>query len=117
MARILVASLPFAGHVGVLGALAAELSGRGHDIVAYTGAKYLDKPEVARRVAWSGAGLNLRRRRPGPSRIRTAVQQVLSRPGFRRRAGELAEALDAAGGARRAASLVEQLIARPGGSG
>jgi UDP:flavonoid glycosyltransferase YjiC (YdhE family) len=43
VARILVASLPFAGHVGVLGALAAELSGRGHDIVAYTGAKYRDR--------------------------------------------------------------------------
>jgi UDP:flavonoid glycosyltransferase YjiC (YdhE family) len=40
VARILVASLPFAGHVGVLAAIAAELSGRGHDVVAYTGAKY-----------------------------------------------------------------------------
>ena len=43
MARILVASLPFAGHVGVLGPIAAELSGRGHDVVAYTGAKYRDR--------------------------------------------------------------------------
>jgi UDP:flavonoid glycosyltransferase YjiC (YdhE family) len=43
VARILVASLPFAGHVGVLAAIVAELSGRGHDVVAYTGAKYRER--------------------------------------------------------------------------
>ncbi|HEY7272189.1 MAG TPA: glycosyltransferase [Actinoplanes sp.] len=78
----------------------------------------LDKPEVARRVAWSGAGRNLRRRKPRPSRIRSAVREVVIRPGYRRRAAELAEALDAAGGARRAATLVEDLLtARPPSSG
>src|SRR5687767_1350405 len=40
MARILIASLPFAGHVGPLSALAGELARRGHEVVAYTGAKY-----------------------------------------------------------------------------
>ncbi|WP_460806196.1 glycosyltransferase family protein [Micromonospora zhanjiangensis] len=43
MARILVTSLPFAGHVGPTGALAAELVHRGHHVVAYTGRKYRDR--------------------------------------------------------------------------
>jgi UDP:flavonoid glycosyltransferase YjiC (YdhE family) len=51
VARILVASLLFAGHVGVLAALATELSGRGHDIVAYTGAKYRER-FLAAGAAW-----------------------------------------------------------------
>jgi UDP:flavonoid glycosyltransferase YjiC (YdhE family) len=42
-----------------------------------------DKPEVAARVAWSGAGINLRSRRPKPARIRRAVQHVLTNPSYR----------------------------------
>ena len=36
-----------------------------------------DKMEVAARVAWSGAGINLRTRRPSPAALRRAVQKVL----------------------------------------
>src|SRR3954453_20507779 len=43
MARILVSSLPFAGHVGPLAAVAAELVRRGHRVVGYCGAKYRDR--------------------------------------------------------------------------
>ncbi|MEU4239572.1 hypothetical protein, partial [Actinoplanes sp. NPDC026619] len=43
MARILVTSMPFAGHVGPMSALTAELVRRGHEVVAYTGAKYRDR--------------------------------------------------------------------------
>lgn len=35
-----------------------------------------DKPEVAARVAWSGAGINLRTKTPTPEQIRAAVQSV-----------------------------------------
>ncbi|MFB9236155.1 glycosyltransferase [Plantactinospora siamensis] len=72
----------------------------------------LDKPEVARRVAWSGVGLDLRTGRPRPERIRRAVTEVLARPAFRRRTAELSAALDAAGGTPRAAALIEELLAR-----
>ncbi len=71
----------------------------------------LDKPEVARRVAWSGVGLDLRTGTPGPRKVRRAVLQVLSRPQLRRRARELGEALTAAGGARVAGTLVDRLLA------
>lgn len=36
-----------------------------------------DKPEIARRVAWSGAGINLKTKHPTPARIRSAVQTIL----------------------------------------
>ena len=53
-----------------------------------------DKPEVAARVAWTGAGINLRSGSPTPKSIAEAVRKVLSDPSYRdaaeRLAGELA---------------------------
>jgi UDP:flavonoid glycosyltransferase YjiC (YdhE family) len=71
----------------------------------------LDKPEVARRVAWSGVGIDLRTGRPGPAKLRRAVAQVLDRPELRRRARELATGLIAAGGTRAAGDRIEDLLA------
>lgn len=41
-----------------------------------------DKPEVAARVAWSGAGVALRTGRPSPRRVRRAVRTVLTQPRY-----------------------------------
>lgn len=41
-----------------------------------------DKPEVAARVAWSGAGVNLRAGSPRPRRIRRGVRRVLRDPRY-----------------------------------
>jgi len=71
----------------------------------------LDKPEVARRVAWSGAGVDLRTGRPSAARVGHVVRDLLSRPEPRRRAGELGAALDAAGGTDAAVTLIERLLA------
>lgn len=73
----------------------------------------LDKPEVARRVAWSGVGLDLRTGRPAPRRVRRAVAQVLRSPQLRQRARELGEAITAAGGTVAAGDLIEALLATP----
>lgn len=70
----------------------------------------LDKPEVAKRVAWSGTGLDLRTGRPSAQKVRRAVHQVLSRPELRRRAGDLGARMTAAGGVPRAGDLVEALL-------
>ncbi len=70
----------------------------------------LDKPEVARRVAWSGAGVDLHTGRPGARKVARAVREVLNRPEFRRRAGELGVTITAAGGAQRAGDLLECLL-------
>ncbi len=51
--RILVASLPFAGHVGALAAVSNELVRRGHDVIAYTGAKYGHRFEGAEWLPWT----------------------------------------------------------------
>lgn len=48
-----------------------------------------DKPEVAARVAWSGAGVNLRSGRPSPARIRAAVRKVLADSSYRLNARRL----------------------------
>jgi UDP:flavonoid glycosyltransferase YjiC (YdhE family) len=45
-----------------------------------------DKPEVAARVSWSGAGINLRTGSPSVTRIRTAVRTVLDDPAYRQNA-------------------------------
>ncbi|MDT0317617.1 glycosyltransferase [Streptomyces millisiae] len=51
-----------------------------------------DKPEVAARVAWSGAGLDLRTARPGARALRHAVQRVLTDGRHRRAARRLRDA-------------------------
>ncbi|WP_212829609.1 glycosyltransferase [Catellatospora sp. TT07R-123] len=71
----------------------------------------LDKPEVARRVAWSGVGRNLHTGRPGAARVRRAVRHLLERPEHARRSRELGAKLAAAGGASTAGDLLEELIA------
>jgi UDP:flavonoid glycosyltransferase YjiC (YdhE family) len=71
----------------------------------------LDKPEVARRVAWSGVGVDLRTGRPGPRRVRAAVDRVLADDGVRATARRLAGSLAAAGGCTAAGELVEGLLA------
>jgi MGT family glycosyltransferase len=45
-----------------------------------------DKPAVAARVAWSGAGINLGTDRPSSDQVRTAVLNVLCDSGYRRKA-------------------------------
>jgi UDP:flavonoid glycosyltransferase YjiC (YdhE family) len=48
-----------------------------------------DKPEVAARVHWSGAGINLRTGRPSVAMVARAVRRVLVRPSYRERARAL----------------------------
>jgi UDP:flavonoid glycosyltransferase YjiC (YdhE family) len=67
---------------------------------------------VARRVRWSGAGIDLRTGAPKPARIAHAVREVMSQPRFRTRAGRLGEALSAAGGVHKAGDLLDRLLTR-----
>lgn len=70
-----------------------------------------DKPYIARRVARTGAGINLRTRTPSPGALAKAVQTILAEPSYARRAAEIADELVALGGRGRAADLVEELAA------
>ena len=52
-----------------------------------------DKPEIAARVAWSGAGINLRTGRPSPEAIGGAVRRILGATGYRSSAERLRDEL------------------------
>lgn len=70
----------------------------------------IDKPDIARRVAWAGAGIDLKTGRPSPVQVRDAVARVLGDPAYRRRARELAASIRAAGGTARAVDLVDERL-------
>lgn len=79
-----------------------------------------DKPEVAARVAWSGAGINLKTAAPTPAQVREAVRALLVDSRFRARAQELRDEYRRYDAVSRATSLIEQLastgrpVLRPG---
>lgn len=68
-----------------------------------------DKPEVNARVAWSGAGLDLRRQHAKPAEVRAAVRRVLDEPSFRQAAGGLGRAIAHTDPAAAVARLIEEL--------
>ena len=68
-----------------------------------------DKPAIAARVARSGAGINLRKRRPKPDAVADAVRDLLTHPSYRERARQIGSELDQLGGASAAADLLERL--------
>jgi UDP:flavonoid glycosyltransferase YjiC (YdhE family) len=68
-----------------------------------------DKPEVANRVAFAGAGLNLRTGRPKEQAIRQAVTRLLTEPRFRTAARTIAQDMAGHDGPRDAGILIEQL--------
>jgi MGT family glycosyltransferase len=70
-----------------------------------------EKPEIAARVAWAGAGINLGTGRPSPTQIREAVRTVLTKPQYRQRAQALRAAFARHNARDEIAELVEGLAA------
>lgn len=70
-----------------------------------------DKPEVCARVAWSGAGIDLRTNRPEPARIADAVSAVLTDDRYCAAARRIAAEFARYDGPERVAVLLEQLVA------
>lgn len=68
-----------------------------------------DKPEIAARVAWSGAGISLRTKTPTPDQIRLAVRRVLGEPRFRANAARIAADYAQHTAPQAAAALLERL--------
>jgi MGT family glycosyltransferase len=77
-----------AGYGSVLQSLTA-----GVPIVA--AGKTEDKAEVAARIGWSGAGIDLATSAPTEDALRGAIERVLTEPGFRQRAQAMGAALRA----------------------
>ena len=76
------------GYGGVQQALA-------HGVPLVVAGNSEDKPEVAARVQWSGAGINLHTGRPSRAMVSGAVGRVLTRPSYRARARALQEEIAA----------------------
>jgi UDP:flavonoid glycosyltransferase YjiC (YdhE family) len=57
-----------------------------HDVPLVVAGDTEEKPEIAARVAWAGAGINLRTGTPTPDQVRDAVRSVLADDSYRTRA-------------------------------
>lgn len=90
------------GYGGVQAALA-------HGVPLAVAGTSEDKPEVAARVAWSGAGINLRTATPSEDQLRRAVRRLLGEPGFRAGARRLQADLARHNGPVESADLIERL--------
>ena len=69
-----------------------------------------DKPEVAARVAWSGAGINLRTSTPTAASVRNAVLEILSKPTYRLHAKRLADEYAQYDAVARGTASIEKLV-------
>lgn len=69
-----------------------------------------DKMEVSARVEWAGAGINLRKSRPMPVEIRSAVKTVLSNPQYKNNAEKIQREFQKHDGASEASELLESLV-------
>lgn len=69
-----------------------------------------DKPDNARRVVETGAGIRLAPQRCTPERLRDTVEQALTRPSYRAQARRLAVLLGRAPGPEGAAASLEALV-------
>ena len=71
-----------------------------------------DKMEVAARVEWSGAGINLRTQYPSPEKIREAAREVLSNPTYRENAQRIQRDFSCYHAPEKAAELLGALAER-----
>jgi len=69
-----------------------------------------DKPEVAARVAWTGAGVNLKTGDPTAHAVRAAVREVLNNDRYLRSARSLEAAFARRDGVAEIAALVDEVI-------
>lgn len=104
------ALLPFVTLMITNGGWGGTLAALGHGIPLVIAGGDLDKPEVASRVAWSGAGINMHTGTPSAKALSTAVDRALTDPGLRIAAAGVGAQLRSLGGASRAAELLEGML-------
>jgi UDP:flavonoid glycosyltransferase YjiC (YdhE family) len=91
-----------AGYNGVLTALA-------HGVPLICAGLSEDKANVSARVAWSGAGIDLKTDKPSPRQIRHAVRTVLRKSAYRRNAERIRADFASHNPPAEAAALLERL--------
>jgi MGT family glycosyltransferase len=100
-------------HVGVMvsnGGYGGTQFALAHGIPLILAGETEDKMEVAARVEWAGAGINLRKQRPSPQEIREAVAEVLSNPAYGENARRIQADFAKHDAPTKAAELLEALI-------
>ena len=80
-----------------------------HDIPLVIAGGDLDKPEIASRVAWIGAAVNLKTGTPTAAQIAAGLDRVRTDTSYRDAASRVGAQLRSLGGAARAAEMLEQL--------
>ncbi|GAA1057157.1 glycosyl transferase [Agromyces luteolus] len=93
------------GWGGVLAALA-------HGIPLIVAGGDIDKPVIAARVAWAGAGIDLRTGTPSPRAILRAWRRLSADPSYRERAEEIGRELRAHDGPREVVAHTMALVER-----
>ncbi|KPM40292.1 hypothetical protein AK830_g6294 [Neonectria ditissima] len=91
---------------GGYGSITQALS---HKIPLICAGQTEDKKDTAARVAWAGAGIDLKTDNPSTDQIRTAAARIMADGGYQQRAARLGDELNELGGQRRASELLEQL--------
>lgn len=101
-------------HVDVMitnGGWGGTLAALEHGIPLLIAGGDLDKPEIAARVAWAGAGVNLHTGTPTARQVSAGYRRIVADPSFRDAAARVAAGLRSFGVASHAAELIEQLAA------
>jgi len=102
--------LPLVDVVVTNGGWGGTLAALTHGIPLVIGGGDLDKPEIAARVAWTGAGVNLRTGTPTAAQVRRGYDRVVADASFRDAAARVGAELRSLGGPTRAAELLETLV-------
>jgi UDP:flavonoid glycosyltransferase YjiC (YdhE family) len=82
-----------------------------HGVPLVVAGKSEDKAEIAARVAWSGAGINLRTKTPSPEQIHGAVRAALGNARYRENARRIQADYARHNAPQAAAELLERLAA------
>lgn len=101
--------LPFASAMVTNGGYGGVQAALAHGVPLTVAGTTEDKPEVAARVAWVGAGINLRTATPTENEVRRAVRRLVSDEEIRAKVRLIAEDCARHDAPRRAADLIDAL--------
>jgi|WetSurMetagenome_2_1015567.scaffolds.fasta_scaffold00022_27 MGT family glycosyltransferase len=73
-----------------------------------------DKPEIASRIVYCGAGIDLKTDRPSARKIRTSVTKILRQPSFRRNAERVRDDFAKHDAVKESVDLIEGILAGKG---
>jgi MGT family glycosyltransferase len=92
------------------GGFGGTLNALAHGIPVIIAGATEDKMEVAARLEYSGAGINLRKQKPTPEDIKKAVKKIMSEPSYKLKAEELQKDFAKYDAPTFAVELIEELM-------